>query len=172
MRAGWVSESSSLWAGRRRSGRDLLLFIVFQLLFRKPACQSIYISILIILPSILWHSGNEHHVMKSDDIIFQESWRTLLDYQFISISYHFWLRRNLAKISCSTWGKLTSWYCFISLKRNFTPMASGSQQCFSAIFRNYCLKEKNVKEEKHVYIQNQRSPNSWSSFLASTLLSL
>lgn len=79
-----------------------------------------------------------------------------LTMQFISISYQFWLRRNLAKISCSTWDKLTSWYCFISLKRNFTPIAAGSQQCFSDIFRNYCLKEKKNWKKKSMFTSKTR----------------
>lgn len=147
MRAWWVSEFFSLWAVSLKSCRSLLLFVFFQRLFRKLACQSIYISILIILLGILWHSGNDHHVMKSDEIIFQESWRTVLEYSIHFISYHFWLHRNLVKVCYSTWGELTSWYCFISLKRNFMPMAAGSQQCFSDIFRNYCLKEKSWKKK-------------------------
>jgi hypothetical protein len=64
---GWVSEGILQPV---ESCRDLVLFIYFQLLFRKLACQSIHTSILIIFLSVLWHSGNDHHVMKSDEIIF------------------------------------------------------------------------------------------------------
>lgn len=48
--------------------------------------MSIYISIFIILLSTLWHSGNDHNVIKSDKIIFQRGWQTVPEY---SIRFHF-----------------------------------------------------------------------------------
>lgn len=48
--------------------------------------MSIYISIFIILLSVLWHPGNDHNVIKSDKIIFQRSWQTVPEY---SIHFHF-----------------------------------------------------------------------------------
>lgn len=48
--------------------------------------MSIYISIFIILLSILWHSGNDHNVIKPDKIIFSEGWQTVPEY---STHFHF-----------------------------------------------------------------------------------
>lgn len=80
-----VSELVSIRIVSRESCKDQMLFIFSQLLFRKTE-MSIYISIFIILLSILWHSGNDHNVIKSDKIIFQRASQTVPEY---SIHFHF-----------------------------------------------------------------------------------
>lgn len=89
-----------------------------------------------------------------------------LNIQFISISDHRRLHRDPVKVSYGEWGEFTSWYCFISLKRNFMPIAAGSQQCCSDIFRNYCLKEKSWKKKRSIFASRTR----WALTLYSPFL--
>lgn len=48
--------------------------------------MSLYVSIFIILLSILWHSGNDHNVIKPEKFIFQRGWQPVPEY---SINFHF-----------------------------------------------------------------------------------
>lgn len=127
-----VSELVSMWIVGRESCKDQMLFIFSQLLFRKTE-MSIYISIFIILLSILGHSGNDHNVIKSDKIIFQRDWQTVPEYL---IHFHF-DSFSAARKS----GKIQPWHVwhvdflmmFYLIKRNFVPNSSWQ----SAVFLGY-----------------------------------
>lgn len=127
-----VSELVSIRIVSRESCKDQMLFIFSQLLFRKTE-MSIYISIFIILLSILWHSGNDHNVIKSDKIIFQRASQTVPEY---SIHFHF-------DSFSAAWkpGKIQPWHVwyvdflmmFYLIKGKFVPNSSWQ----SAVFLGY-----------------------------------
>lgn len=113
--------------------------------------MSIYISIFIILLSILWHSGNDHNVIKSDKIIFLRGWHTVPEY---SIHFHFnsfSAAQKAGRIQPRHVQPVAFLYCFISLKKN--SVASGSRQAVGSLgYLEATTSRKKVKRIKEAHL--------------------
>lgn len=122
--------------------------------------MSIYVSIFIILLSILRHSGNDHNVIKSDKIIFQRGWHTVPVYSIHFHLYSFSAAQKPGGIEPQLVWCVAFLYCFISLKENLVPNCSRqavvSLGCIYTVLPQKKKKKKCLKEsKKHIGIENQ-----------------
>lgn len=126
--------------------------------------MSIYVSIFIILLSILRHSGNDHNVIKSDKIIFQRGWHTVPVYSIHFHLYSFSAAQKPGGIEPQLVWCVAFLYCFISLKENLVPNCSRqavvSLGCIYTVLPQKKKKKKMLKriKEAHWHWESERRP--------------
>lgn len=109
--------------------------------------MSIYISIFIILLSILWHSGNDHNVIKPDEIIFPRAGKLCLNIQLIFILIHSLPHRDLVKQLLHVW-QVDFLMLLYLVKEELLAQKQLAASCVARIYLATIISKRRVKEMK------------------------